>query len=163
MQVNFKSAIQRIDKTILDAQQQEIAHIKGALATKTSYSKIRLPGFYAAESGDFVTYAKPHIYISDLYVKPECRGQGLGKKLVRYAVEKSKELGCEGRVMLLAGSNEASPLPFYRKLGFLSVSPKINGLIDEAIKWRTNLDKTIQTFMYLPQKGIPKLLRKLVK
>jgi len=163
MQVNFKSAIQRIDKTIFDEQQREIAHIKAEFATKQSYCRTKFPYFYATENGEFSTLAKPHVHISDLYVKPECRGQGLGKKLIRYAVEKSRELGGEGRVILLAGSNEASPLPFYKKLGFLSVTPRINRLIDEAIKWQNNLDRTLQTFMYLPQKRISKFLKRMTK
>lgn len=44
---------------------------------------------------NFSTFlGKPGIYIEDLYVKPEVRGQGLGKYMLSYLARLAKERGC---------------------------------------------------------------------
>ncbi len=53
-------------------------------------------------------------YLMNIYVKPEYRKKGLGKKICNWLVEKAKETGAEK--IYLESSDNAKPM--YEKLGF---------------------------------------------
>jgi GNAT superfamily N-acetyltransferase len=59
---------------------------------------------------------KPGLYLEDLYVRPEARGQGIGKKMLSYLARIAKERNC-GRFewWVLDWNNPA--IDFYKKLG----------------------------------------------
>ena len=60
--------------------------------------------------------AKPGIYLEDLFVKPEARGNGIGAALLRQIARLAVERGC-GRVeWSVLDWNEPS-IGFYKKLG----------------------------------------------
>lgn len=60
--------------------------------------------------------AKPGIYLEDLFVKPELRGNGIGAALLKMLAKLGVERGC-GRVeWSVLDWNEPS-IAFYRKLG----------------------------------------------
>ena len=60
--------------------------------------------------------AKPGIYLEDLFVKPEARGNGIGAALLRHIAKLAVERGC-GRVeWSVLDWNEPS-IGFYKKLG----------------------------------------------
>ena len=65
---------------------------------------------------NFSTFlGKPGIYIEDLYVKPDYRGKGIGKKLLAYIASLAKERDC-GRVeWWVLNWNQARK--FYESLG----------------------------------------------
>lgn len=55
--------------------------------------------------------------MDSIYVEPEYRGQGIGRKLAESGLAWLKQQGCRHIDVLVAGGNEAV-LPFYEKLGF---------------------------------------------
>lgn len=56
------------------------------------------------------------IFIEDLYIKPEYRGQGIGKKCFEYIVHIAKEHKCERVEWTCLDWNEPS-LKFYKTIG----------------------------------------------
>lgn len=68
---------------------------------------------------NYSTFAgKPGIYLEDLYVKPEYRGFGIGKSLLKYIIERAKKEGC-GRVEWSVLDWNTPAIEFYKKLGAL--------------------------------------------
>jgi len=55
--------------------------------------------------------------LDSIYVEPEYRGRGVGRKLAESGLAWLKRQGCRYIDVLVAGGNEAA-LPFYEKLGF---------------------------------------------
>lgn len=123
------------------------------------YSGEKFSPFYVAEKTQYSSVPKKHIYAKDLFVYRSARKKGVGTKLIQSLVKESVDRGCEGRVILLAGSNEASPLPFYKKLGFITSNNSLNARLDEAIKYKTEIDRRIQEFMFITKKEIAKMLK----
>jgi len=58
----------------------------------------------------------PGIYLEDLFVKPEARGLGIGRQLLRYLARLAKEKGCWRIEWAVLHWNETA-IGFYRKLG----------------------------------------------
>lgn len=58
----------------------------------------------------------PGVYLEDLFVKPEARGKGVGRQLLRYLARAAKEKGCWRMEWAVLNWNE-SARGFYRKLG----------------------------------------------
>lgn len=69
---------------------------------------------------NFSTFlARAGIYIEDLYVRPEHRGQGIGKSLLKAVVRLARERKC-GRVEWSALDWNNPAIDFYKKLGAVS-------------------------------------------
>jgi GNAT superfamily N-acetyltransferase len=60
--------------------------------------------------------AKPGIYLEDLFVHPEARGHGLGKRLLTWLAKTTVERGCGRLEWSVLDWNEPS-IGFYRSLG----------------------------------------------
>jgi GNAT superfamily N-acetyltransferase len=60
-------------------------------------------------------------WLEDLYVRPEARRHGLGRALVKRALERARERGCL-RVELDTNEDNHAALELYRSLGFSTVS-----------------------------------------
>lgn len=58
----------------------------------------------------------PGLYLEDLYVKPEARGQGVGRELLRYLARLAKEKGCSRIEWAVLNWNEPA-IGFYKRLG----------------------------------------------
>jgi GNAT superfamily N-acetyltransferase len=58
----------------------------------------------------------PGLYLEDLFVKPEARGLGVGRQLLRYLAKLAKEKGCWRIEWAVLHWNEPA-IGFYRKLG----------------------------------------------
>ena len=58
-----------------------------------------------------------HTVEMSVYVAPKSQGQGLGKRLIEFALEKAPQLGIKNVVSLIFGHNEVS-LRMHEKLGF---------------------------------------------
>ncbi len=66
---------------------------------------------------NFSTFlGKPGIYLEDLYVKPEFRGNGIGKTLLEKVIAIAKERNC-GRVEWAVLDWNKPAIDFYEKLG----------------------------------------------
>jgi GNAT superfamily N-acetyltransferase len=58
----------------------------------------------------------PGLYLEDLFVKPEARGLGVGRQLLRYLAKLAKEKDCWRIEWAVLRWNETA-IGFYRKLG----------------------------------------------
>lgn len=59
----------------------------------------------------------PYAVIENVVTNSQFRGRGLGKILVKFALDEAWKLGCY-KVMLLTGSKKESTLKFYESCGF---------------------------------------------
>ena len=59
---------------------------------------------------------RPGIYLEDLYVRPEVRGRGVGRKLLQWLAATAVERGCGRLDWAVLDWNEPS-IAFYRSLG----------------------------------------------
>ncbi|MED5535099.1 MAG: GNAT family N-acetyltransferase [Pseudomonadota bacterium] len=59
---------------------------------------------------------KPGLYLEDLYVKPNMRGQGFGRRLLRHVARLALERGC-GRLEWSVLDWNKPAIGFYEKLG----------------------------------------------
>jgi GNAT superfamily N-acetyltransferase len=59
---------------------------------------------------------RPGIYLEDLFVRPEARGRGVGRRLLAWLAELAVERGCGRLEWAVLDWNEPS-IGFYRKLG----------------------------------------------
>lgn len=75
---------------------------------------------------------KPGIYLEDLFVQPEMRGKGIGKKLFLRLVNIAKERDC-GRVEWSVLNWNTSAINFYKNMGAIPM--------DEWTVYRLTADK----------------------
>jgi GNAT superfamily N-acetyltransferase len=75
------------------------------------------PAGFALFFHNFSTFlGRPGIYLEDLYVKPEFRGAGIGRKLLGRLARLAKERDCGRLEWWVLDWNEPS-IGFYKKLG----------------------------------------------
>jgi GNAT superfamily N-acetyltransferase len=75
------------------------------------------PAGFALFFHNFSTFlARPGIYLEDLYVRPEHRGHGIGRALLRHLAQLAVERGC-GRLEWSVLDWNEDAIGFYRKLG----------------------------------------------
>ena len=75
------------------------------------------PAGFALFFHNFSTFlGKPGIYLEDLFVKPEHRGSGLGRRLLARLAELAVERGCGRLEWSVLNWNEPA-IGFYRRLG----------------------------------------------
>ena len=79
------------------------------------------PAGFALFFHNFSTFlGRPGIYLEDLYVKPELRGAGIGKKLLVHLARLAKDRGC-GRLEWWVLDWNAPTIGFYEKLGAVAM------------------------------------------
>ena len=79
------------------------------------------PAGFALFFHNFSTFlARPGIYLEDLYVKPEFRGAGTGKRLLVQLARLAKERGC-GRLEWWVLDWNAPSIGFYERLGAVAM------------------------------------------
>ncbi len=75
------------------------------------------PAAFALFFHNFSTFlGRPGIYLEDLFVKPEHRGSGFGKEMLRYLARLAKERGC-GRLEWWVLDWNEDAVRFYKSLG----------------------------------------------
>ena len=75
------------------------------------------PAGFALFFHNYSTFlAKPGIYLEDLFVKPECRGRGLGKALLLHLARLANARGC-GRMEWSVLDWNQNAIEFYESLG----------------------------------------------
>src|SRR5918993_664144 len=75
------------------------------------------PAGFALYFFNYSTFlARPGLYLEDLYVKPEFRGQGLGKALLLHLAGLAHERGC-GRMEWTVLDWNTPAIEFYESLG----------------------------------------------
>lgn len=101
------------------------------------------PVSFALFFHNFSTFlGQPGIYLEDLYVKPEARGQGIGQKMLSYLAHLAKERECGRFEWWVLDWNEVA-IGFYKKLGAKAMDEwtvyRVTGqsLDDLAASWTT--------------------------
>jgi len=61
-------------------------------------------------------WGRPGLYLEDLYVRPEMRGRGLGKALLRVLAQVARDRGCARMEWAVLDWNQPA-IDFYRSLG----------------------------------------------
>lgn len=75
------------------------------------------PAGFAIHFTNYSTFlAKPGLYLEDLFVKPEFRGQGIGKALLLHCAKLANERGCGRMEWTVLDWNEPA-IAFYESLG----------------------------------------------
>ncbi|HXZ59911.1 MAG TPA: GNAT family N-acetyltransferase [Steroidobacteraceae bacterium] len=104
------------------------ADVHAALFGPRPYAEVALACLDGAPVGfalffhNFSTFVgKPGIYLEDLYVRPEARGRGAGKRLFAYLAKVALERGCARLDWAVLDWNEPS-IGFYRGLGAVAQS-----------------------------------------
>ncbi|HEX5340540.1 MAG TPA: GNAT family N-acetyltransferase [Gammaproteobacteria bacterium] len=84
---------------------------------------------------NFSTFlGRPGLYLEDLYVKPEFRGHGYGRKLLAYLAQLAVQRGC-GRLEWAVLDWNTPAIRFYESLGAKILDEwKINRLTGEALR-----------------------------
>lgn len=96
------------------------------------------PVSFAVFFHNFSTFlGKPGIYIEDLYVKPDYRGKGFGKKMLRYLARLAKQRDC-GRLEWWVLDWNKSAIGFYEKLGAEPMSWTVYRVTGEALNKLAN-------------------------
>ena len=75
------------------------------------------PAGFALYFHNFSTFAgKRGLYLEDLYVRPEHRGRGVGRRLLRHLARLARERGCRRFEWSVLDWNEPA-IRFYRRIG----------------------------------------------
>ena len=84
---------------------------------------------------NFSTFAgKPGLYLEDLFIKPEFRGRGYGRKMLAHLANLAVQRGC-GRFEWAVLDWNAPAIRFYESLGAkIKHEWKINRLSGDALK-----------------------------
>lgn len=79
------------------------------------------PAGFALFFHNFSTFlGRPGIYLEDLYVKPELRGAGAGKALLKYTARLARDRGCGRFEWSVLDWNEPA-IGFYKSLGAVAM------------------------------------------
>lgn len=148
-----------VKQAIDDKTGEVLGTLKADISRKTIYPKGKIHINSLVSTDEPIQFAKPHINVADLFVRKESRHKGVGTALIIDTVKESKARGFMGRLILLAGSNEESPLPFYKKLGFITTNNSLNKKLDYAVRYRAKISNSIQEFMTLSATAAKKLLK----
>lgn len=76
-----------------------------------------LAGFFILTLGYSVENGGTDGFIDDIYLLPELRGQGLGRKAVTLAIKAAKDVGIRALLLEVEAHNERA-YALYRKMGF---------------------------------------------
>lgn len=93
------------------------------------------PAGFALFFHNFSTFlGKPGLYLEDLYVKPELRGKGVGKRLLARLARLALSRGCGRFEWAVLDWNEPA-IRFYRSLGARMLDDwRVNRLTGEALE-----------------------------
>ena len=101
---------------VLDSDEACVKENSGASGNTQTQSGGSEVGF-ALFFHNFSTFlGKAGIYLEDLYVRPECRGKGYGKALLKHLAKIAKERGC-GRLEWWCLDWNKPSIDFYLSLG----------------------------------------------
>ena len=95
----------------------EKAHINGFVAVNEAHEIIG----YATCFFAYFTWIGKSMYMDDLYVKPEFRGQGIGTRLINSVIELAKTEQCKKLRWQVSEWNQPA-IDFYKSLG-ADISP----------------------------------------
>lgn len=111
--------------------------LRETLFGKERYAEVLL-AFVAGEAAGFAVYfftystfmAKPGLYLEDLFVAPEWRGKGIGRKLFGELVQVAEQRGCGRMEWSVLDWNEPA-VKFYEKLGAIAQKEWVRYRLEE--------------------------------
>ena len=71
---------------------------------------------YAIYCFKYLSWTGEFLYLDDLYIKPECRSSGIGRKLISHLAQIASEQGCAGMEWYVENSNGRA-IKFYETFG----------------------------------------------
>jgi len=121
--------------------------VKKYLFGGKSFAEVLIAEFYNQPVGfalffhNYSTFVgKPGIYLEDLFVQPEMRGKGIGKKLFLEIVKIAKARKC-GRIEWSVLNWNTPAIDFYKSMGAISMDEwTVYRLTEEKIKTLANLN-----------------------
>ena len=120
--LEFIRALARYEKLEHEVSASE-AQLREALFGERPYAEVVFacsgaePVGFALFFHNFSTFkGQPGIYLEDLFVRPEARGRGIGKRLLAHLARTAVERGCARLEWAVLDWNEPS-IGFYRGLG----------------------------------------------
>lgn len=138
MQLSFTPAERENFEKMYMAHLNEISAIVGEEPDTPENIQKSLKGIFKKNSQVHVTAGKDYFcvyhkihhlfYIVNLYVKPESRQKGIGKKVLNHLIG---GYGTRARAQFLLSPNTPEALGFYSSLGFTEICPFIN----DKCKW----------------------------
>lgn len=99
------------DFTIMIEDEKVLGYLSGCLNSNEALSKVEVPGF--SVFADLFQKYPAHLHIN---FHPDCRGMGLGSRLVNGFCEELRQRKIFG--VHLVTSPGAANIPFYQRLGF---------------------------------------------
>jgi len=128
---------EKLDHTVVATEER----VRETLFGAKPYAEVILadwkgkPAGFALFFQNYSTFlAKPGIYLEDLFVEPELRGNGIGKALLKRLAEIAVERDCGRLEWAVLDWNEPS-IQFYKSLGAIPMSDWIiNRLTGDALK-----------------------------
>jgi GNAT superfamily N-acetyltransferase len=119
MEIEFN--IRPIESKDYKELKEESDFLKGFVIEEQSGGLVGYATYFFA----YFTWIGKSMYMDDLYVKPEFRGQGLGQKLIDSVIGKAREEKCKKVRWQVSGWNK-NATDFYRKLGAKVDSTELN-------------------------------------
>ena len=84
---------------------------------------------------------RPGIYLEDIYVKPELRNKGIGKKMLRYVAQLAKKNNCGRLEWSVLDWNEPA-IKFYHSIGAISMDEwTVQRVTDSALDVLATLEE----------------------
>ena len=96
------------------------------------------------------------------FIKANEKNCGLGTEMINFAKNYSKQIGCNGYIVLRADSSftpERVPHIFYRKQGFSTLNKETDAKMDKFIKYKSNAtikDFVVNIMHYPPKQDKPR-------
>jgi ribosomal protein S18 acetylase RimI-like enzyme len=117
--IHLKAAFDGCPDSVTATAERLQADLFGATASERILL-VEVQGVIAGFASYYSTYstflAKPGLWLDDLYLKPEFRGQGLGQALMRALCQIAQQAGCERIDWTVATDNDRG-IQFYEKIG----------------------------------------------
>src|SRR5262252_240511 len=115
-------------ETLLHEVRMTEERLSSALFGSHSYAEVAIAEDQAGETLGFALFfhnfstflGLPGIYLEDLFVRPQYRGRGLGRRLLAWLAALAVERGC-GRLEWAVLDWNAPSIGFYRSLGAVAM------------------------------------------
>ncbi len=107
----FEKTPEKMTNT-LEQMEKESEYIKGFVAVNDQDVILGYTTYFFS----YHTWVGKSMYMDDLYVRPECRGNSIGTSLIKSVIDKAKAENCNRLRWQVSDWNQPA-IEFYEKLG----------------------------------------------